>query len=81
VDNGSGPGRFSRDAGSQKVTRATVDQNSKPNARCTVIVLNFNGEHLLPDCLDSLARQTGIEIDTVVVDNASTDGSAALVAQ
>jgi GT2 family glycosyltransferase len=51
------------------------------NQRCTVIVLNFNGEHLLPACLDSLARQTGADIDTVVVDNASSDGSAALVAQ
>ncbi len=52
-----------------------------PNMRCTVIVLNFNGEHLLPACLDSLALQTGAEIDVVVVDNGSTDGSAALVAQ
>jgi GT2 family glycosyltransferase len=50
-------------------------------SRCTVIVLNFNGEHLLPACLDSLARQTGASIDTVVLDNASSDGSAALVAQ
>jgi GT2 family glycosyltransferase len=49
--------------------------------RCTVIVLNYNGEKLLPACLDSLARQTGEPIDTVVVDNASTDGSAALVAE
>src|ERR1700693_3474519 len=49
--------------------------------RCTVIVLNYNGEKLLPACLDSLARQTGESIDTVTVDNASTDGSAALVAQ
>jgi GT2 family glycosyltransferase len=49
--------------------------------RCTVIVLNYNGEKLLPACLDSLARQTGESIDTVIVDNASTDGSAALVAQ
>lgn len=48
---------------------------------CTVIVLNYNGEKLLPACLDSLARQTGEPIDTVIVDNASTDGSAALVAQ
>ena len=63
------------------MTPPTVEPDAKSNARCTVIVLNFNGEHLLPDCLDSLARQTGIEIDTVVVDNASTDGSAALVAQ
>jgi GT2 family glycosyltransferase len=51
------------------------------NTRCTVIVLNFNGEQLLPACLDSLARQTNAHIDTVVVDNASSDGSAALVAQ
>jgi GT2 family glycosyltransferase len=49
--------------------------------RCTVIVLNYNGEKLLPACLDSLACQTGEPIDTVVVDNASTDGSAELVAQ
>jgi GT2 family glycosyltransferase len=49
--------------------------------RCTVIVLNFNGEHLLPACLDSLAHQTGGEMDVVVVDNGSSDGSAALIAQ
>jgi len=49
--------------------------------RCTVIVLNFNGERLLPACLDSLARQTGTDIDTVVVDNGSSDGSAALISQ
>lgn len=51
------------------------------NTRCSIIVLNFNGEHLLPACLDSLAKQTYPDIDTIVVDNASTDGSAALVAQ
>lgn len=51
------------------------------NPHCTVIVLNFNGEHLLPACLDSLAQQTNVSIDTIVVDNASSDGSAALAAQ
>jgi GT2 family glycosyltransferase len=55
--------------------------DSRLNPRCTVIVLNFNGEQLLPACLDSLARQTNTDIDTVVVDNASSDGSAVLVAQ
>jgi GT2 family glycosyltransferase len=44
-------------------------------------VLNYNGEKLLPACLDSLACQIGEPIDIVVVDNASTDGSAELVAQ
>jgi GT2 family glycosyltransferase len=51
------------------------------NPHCTVIVLNFNGEHLLPACLDSIAQQTNANIDTIVVDNASSDGSGALVAQ
>jgi GT2 family glycosyltransferase len=46
-----------------------------------VIVLNFNGEPLLPACLDSLARQTATDIDTVVVDNGSSDGSAALMSE
>lgn len=50
-------------------------------ARCTVIVLNYNGEEWLPGCLDSLARQTGGPVETVVVDNASTDGSTAVVTQ
>jgi GT2 family glycosyltransferase len=63
-------------------TRARLSSlDSNKNARCTVIVLNYNGEHLLPACLDSLAKQTYTDIDTVVVDNASTDRSAALVAQ
>jgi len=51
------------------------------STRCTVIVLNFNGQHLLPACLDSLAQQSNADIDTVIVDNASTDGSADLVAE
>ncbi len=54
---------------------------SSHKPHCTVIVLNFNGERLLPACLDSLALQSDASIDTVVIDNASTDGSAHLVAQ
>jgi GT2 family glycosyltransferase len=57
----------------------SVESTLKP--RCTIIVLNYNGEALLPACLDSLARQTGEPIDVMIVDNASTDGSAALVAE
>ncbi len=51
------------------------------NSSCTVIILNFNGKHLLPACLDSLAQQTEARLDTVVIDNASTDGSAELVSE
>nr|WP_275889588.1 glycosyltransferase family 2 protein [Nakamurella flavida] len=44
----------------------------------TVVVVTYRGLHLLPDCLDSLDRQT-VPHQLLVVDNASTDGSAALL--
>jgi len=49
------------------------------NAVAGVIVINWNRRELLRACLDSLARQTHGSFEVVVVDNGSTDGSAALV--
>ena len=48
----------------------------------TVVVLNWNGAHLLEDCLRGLAAQDLPEgqLATWVVDNASTDGSLELLA-
>ena len=46
----------------------------------TVIVLNWNGKHLLVDCLQSLIRQTFRDFETILIDNGSTDGSAEWVA-
>lgn len=44
------------------------------------VVVTWNGAHLLRPCLDSLLAQThGHRLEVVVVDNASTDGTAALV--
>ena len=47
----------------------------------TVVVLNWNGAHLLPDCLDGLAAQDlpDGQVAVWVVDNASTDGSLELL--
>ena len=45
----------------------------------TVVVVNWNGAHLLPGCLDALRKQDTDDFETVVVDNASTDGSVALL--
>ncbi len=45
----------------------------------SVIVLNWNGRHLLADCLDALRAQTFRDFETIVVDNGSTDGSADFV--
>ncbi len=41
----------------------------------TVVVVNYNGGEFLRRCLASLARQTFTDFETIVVDNASTDGS------
>jgi len=39
------------------------------------MVVNGNGLHLLDDCLSSLAKQTWKQIEFILVDNGSTDGS------
>lgn len=54
-----------------------------PPRLATVVVLNWNGRRLLPDCLGALAEQ---DLDPAlweacVVDNASTDGSLELIAE
>jgi len=44
-----------------------------------IVVVNWNGAHLLPSCLRSLAHLSH-PAKVIVVDNGSTDGSAAAVA-
>lgn len=41
----------------------------------TVLILNWNGKHLLGRCLSSLDRQVFRDFEAIVVDNASTDDS------
>jgi len=43
--------------------------------RITVVILNWNGRHLLPACLSALDLQTFRDFEVVVVDNGSHDGS------
>lgn len=47
--------------------------------RVSVLVLNWNGRDLLADCLAALDRQSWRDFETIVVDNGSGDGSAAMV--
>jgi len=46
-----------------------------------VVIVNWNRRSFLHACLTSLARQTGIEFETIVVDNGSSDGSAEMAEQ
>jgi GT2 family glycosyltransferase len=49
-------------------------------ALASVIIPVWNGAAELPACLDALLAQTGVELEVLAVDNASTDGSGDLVA-
>jgi len=52
--------------------------------RVHLLILNFNGRRLLGECLPSVveaARRSRHQCDVAVIDNASSDGSAAWLAQ
>lgn len=55
----------------QKGTRAAV----------TVVVSVYNHERSLPECLDSVKSQTLDDVELIVIDDGSTDGSVAVVRQ
>lgn len=44
----------------------------------SIVIPNYNGECFLKDCLESLRRQTYEDMEVIMVDNASTDGSIEL---
>ncbi|RIK31020.1 MAG: glycosyltransferase family 2 protein [Chloroflexi bacterium] len=44
-----------------------------------LVILNYNTRALLRDCLRSLSETRNVAVEIIVVDNASTDGSAEMV--
>ena len=52
---------------------------SGPPPLLSVVIPNWNGARFLPTCLDALAAQTYPNIEVIVADNASSDGSQALL--
>ena len=55
-------------------------KDSAPGAPCaSVIILNYNGRHLLNDCLGSLGAQSFSDFEACVVDNGSADGSVEFI--
>jgi len=64
---GSAPAKFAVPPGRRDGERPLV----------SAIVVNWNGLVYLPECLDSLVAQSYSALEIVVVDNGSTDGSAA----
>lgn len=41
----------------------------------SIVIPNWNGKRFLADCLDSIRKQTHKQIETIIVDNGSKDGS------
>ncbi|MCW2666384.1 MAG: putative glycosyl transferase [Frankiales bacterium] len=57
-----------------------AERSQPPAPVATVVIVNWNGAHLLPACLDALlAQRTSRPFQVVVVDNASSDGSLTLL--
>ncbi len=50
--------------------------------KISVIVLNYNGRQWIPPCLESLGKQTIFaDLEIILTDNKSSDGSEALAAE
>ena len=47
----------------------------KNNQKVSIIVLNYNGSDFLEKCIQSIKKQTYSNLEIIVVDNNSTDGS------
>lgn len=52
-----------------------VNAHISTQAQVSIIVLNFNGLNFLKECLPSIRRQTYKNIEIIVIDNDSSDGS------
>jgi len=50
-----------------------------PRNKVAAVVVTYNRKELLRECLTCLLTQEGASCDVVVVDNASTDGTAAMI--
>ena len=50
-------------------------------AKASIIILNYNGKSYLENCLKSLEEQTYKNMEVILVDNASIDGSVEYVEQ
>jgi Glycosyl transferase family 2 len=59
---------------SARITRPLAGPATVP--RVSVVVPCYNYGRFLPDCVDSVLAQRDVEVDVLIVDDASTDGSS-----
>ena len=56
-----------------------ISADARPTPRLTVILPVYNGERFLPEAIASVAAQGYPDVELIVVDDGSTDGSAAII--
>jgi GT2 family glycosyltransferase len=56
-----------------------METAAAPAPRVSAVVVNWNGGEMLDECLESLFAQTWRDLEIIVVDNGSNDGSIARV--
>src|SRR6185436_2197554 len=47
----------------------------------SVVIVTWNGRQYLEACLTAVAAQVGVRVETILVDNASSDGTVAYVGE
>lgn len=60
-------------------TNSRLRRAAHHRPRASIVIVNYNGREDLARCLRSLAQAGHADDEIIVVDNASTDGSAAMV--
>src|SRR4030095_3855227 len=70
------PGPQAEPGGDPDIGRRRWGLMTPTSPLVSAIVVNWNGGTMLDDCLASLFAQTWPQLEVIVVDNASADGSA-----
>lgn len=60
----------------ENLAQTTTSKLSGPDVRLSILLVNYNGMIYLAKCLESIKHFAPSETEVILVDNASTDGSA-----
>ncbi|OPX70060.1 MAG: Glycosyltransferase AglI [Methanoregulaceae archaeon PtaB.Bin056] len=60
-------------------TQELPEKGGNTRPLISIVIPNYNGKHFLEGCLSSIAAQTYRDFETILVDNASRDGSVPFV--
>ncbi len=70
---------FFKDYGNLGIIKKMTDIYKQNSPLVSIIIVNWNGKHLIEECIESLRNQTFRDFEVIVVDNGSTDGSSEFI--